>query len=130
MNLRCQVCDAGTDAYLCKACAEEVRRAVGGTASLMHELSVVATKQARVYRAATPHPRDRERWDDEERDIPAWLRSRDGRVALPATALMVNLDAQELMFILLNTLYAWAEHLCAPGVYLVDELDKIRAAAV
>ena len=110
----CQVCTADTDAFLCRACLNEIDRAIGDMTSLMHEVSLVATKQTNVYRSSgrpDSQQRETEAWNEEQAQIAAWLRSKDGRVALPSTALMVNLDARELLWVAGNTLSGWTRHL-------------------
>lgn len=101
---RCQVCDAPTNGYLCKPCLGEISRALGDWQSLMHEASVLATGGARTYRHSARRPYSDEELAELDEEyahrmaaIPARLRSRDGRLALPGTPRVVNLDARELL---------------------------------
>jgi hypothetical protein len=108
----CRVCDAPTDAFLCRAHGAELARALGDAKSLLHEVGIVASGQARVYRSGgKPQPVEDEDWLTEWRAIPAHLRSLQGRITLPATRAMVNIDARELMWDALNTLTTWARTL-------------------
>lgn len=109
----CRVCAARTDAYLCRSCLTELQRAIEDMPSLMHEISILAVGQAKVYRAnarATPQPAE-PNWDDEQARLPAMLRSREGRTTLVATKLLIRLDARELLYDAWNTLAGWARHL-------------------
>lgn len=113
MTPLCRVCQAKTDAYLCRKHAGEIRTALGDAKSLMHELSNVATGQTRVYRASGRRSVDPDAslWDAEQAELDAMLRSREGRVTLPSTAAVVNLDARELLWEAGNTLSTWARDL-------------------
>lgn len=128
MSTSCDLCGGRSDGFICKGCGGELERAIGDMTSLLHEVSVVATGQARVYRAsgqASTGDEERE-WDGEQAEIPAWLRSREGRVALPATRLMVRLDARELLWEAGNTLSGWARHLAeSRGAELPPAADLI-----
>lgn len=107
----CRVCKATTSGFLCRTCTRELAKAIGDMPSLMHELSIVATKQARVYRA-NGRPADdsaeHERWVLEHEMLPAMLRSREGRSALTPTASPINLAARDLLWDAGNTLSTWA----------------------
>lgn len=120
----CRVCSAETSAFLCRPCLGEVERAIGDMPSLLHELSIVATGQANVYRANGKGDDIEavERWETEQHDIPAWLRSREGRITLPQTRPMIHLGARELMWEIGNTLSTWAMHLAeSRGIRPGDE---------
>lgn len=136
---QCGVCEAQTDGFLCRYCLGKLGRDIGDLTALMHEVSVVATGQARVYRAAKRVEIDDEIVElDEEyahrmAAIPARLRSRDGRMALPSTALPVNLDARELLYDAYDTLAAWCGSLGALEIgssqlvaYLLTHAPDIR----
>lgn len=136
---RCGVCDAETNARLCRVCLERLERDIGDMTSLLHEVSLVATGQARVYRAAKRVEIDDEIVElDEEYQhrmaaIPARLRSRDGRMALPSTALPVNLEARELLYDAYDTLAAWCGSLGALEIksselvaFLLTNVQDIR----
>lgn len=112
MITTCRVTDCGTPTkgFMCKACAAELTRAlVGdrsgatGLQSLMHEVSLVATRQTRVYRANGTAPQDDELSELEEEYawrvalLPPHMRTKDGRVTLPSTPSVVNEDARELL---------------------------------
>jgi hypothetical protein len=113
MSRPCLVCQADNTAFLCKPCLGEVRRAIAEMPSLRHEISMLATGQTKVYRAnGRPDPNtDIEAWDAEEKRIPSWLRSKQGRVTLPTTAGMVNLHARDLLTEADTALIGWARHL-------------------
>lgn len=125
------ICGAKTDGFICRACLEDLERTIGDFQSLLHEVSLVATRQTRVYRANGGRP------DDEPDDIAAWdkeqavkdarlpkmLRSREGRVALPETQSMVNLAARDLLYDAYDTLLSWA---CRLGA---DEISSKHVAA-
>jgi hypothetical protein len=133
---RCGVCDGETDAFLCRPCLHEVERAIGDCTSLLHEVSNVATRQTNVYRAngkAEDLSGERRQWDGEQKALPAMLRSREGRVALPATPMMVNLAARELLADAYDTLLTWASHLGADPIsstrvvaWLLTHANEIR----
>ena len=109
----CRVCGAPTQAFMCRNCGRELERACGDMQSLMHELGITATGQARVYRIA-PAPKpdpDAHLWDEEQKQVRAFLRSREGRITLPSTATMVNLAANDLLWRAWHTLATWAMHL-------------------
>lgn len=116
----CRVSDCGaeTNGYLCKACTAELERALAELPALCHEVSVLATKQARVYRAngGAGDEDDALAELDEEyawraARIPAHLRSSIGRITLPETALMVNEFARDLLTAASNSVVTWARHL-------------------
>lgn len=125
----CGVCEAEAGgAFLCKPCLNQLERDIGDMTSLMHEVSVVATRQANVYRAARRAEPDAEVADlDEEY---AWrlarirphLRSKDGRVTLPSTALPIDLDARELLYDINDTLLAAA---CDLGADEISSRDVV-----
>lgn len=111
MGQGCGRCGAPErDAFICRPCTDELERAIGDCTSLLHEVSVLATGQTNVYRSSAPATvhADEAEWDDEQHSIPAWLRSREGRIALPSTPLMVNLDARDLLADAFDTLLTWA----------------------
>lgn len=149
MNVNCQAPDCGalTDAWLCTSCALELKLAIKALPGLMHETSLLATGQTRVYRAARRAvPTDEELADVEEEYawrlalIPTHLRSRDGRVTLPATRAVVNLAARDRLDQAWTTLTTWARHLLEtrgsreqPGstpaqvaAWLADRVNAIR----
>lgn len=109
----CQVCDAKADGFACRHCLTTLERAIGDMTSLMHEVSVVATRQTHVYRAGGPSKKPEEPPAEPERTIPAWLRSRDGRIALRPTQMPVDLDAADLLWVAGNTLSTWTRHIAA-----------------
>lgn len=106
----CNVCTAETDGFMCRACLGVVERAIGDMPSLLHELSIVATRQANVYRANGQRQAITDR-SDSEKHLPAFLRSPHGRTALRPTTLPVDLGASEIMWIAGNTLSGWTRHL-------------------
>lgn len=126
MSATCQACRAETrdNSTLCKICYRELLEAVASIRSSLHDLSVLATGQARVTRAsgpAKPEPAF-----VEHDDVPAWLKTRDGAVALPSTRLPINEGAREQLYVGLQTVYVWARHLAeAKGLNLDDELAKM-----
>jgi hypothetical protein len=126
MGSGCGRCGAEErDAFICRVCTAELDRAIGDMTSLLHEVSVLATGQTNVYRSTAPRlGPDEELADLEEeyghrqRRIPAWLRSRDGRITLPCTPEMVNLAARDLLDDAFDTLMTWA---CTVGA---DEISS------
>jgi hypothetical protein len=118
------------------AVLREAERAIGDMTSLLHEVSNVATRQTNVYRAngrAEDLSGQRAQWDGEQKALPAMLRSREGRVALPATPMMVNLAARELLADAYDTLLTWASHLGADPIssahvvpWLLTHANEIR----
>jgi hypothetical protein len=112
------------DAFICRVCTKELDRAIGDMTSLLHEVSVLATGQTNVYRSTAPPQlhADEAEWDDEQHSIPAWLRSREGRIALPPTPLMVNLDARDLLADAYDTLLTWA---CMVGADEISSVDVV-----
>jgi hypothetical protein len=111
-NCRVEDCGASTDGFLCRSCLRTLERAIGDMTSLMHEASVVATRQARVYRASASAQQPQEEAVDVEAHLPAWLRSKDGRVALRPSQIPVDLDAADLLWASGNTLSTWVRHIC------------------
>lgn len=110
----CVICERPCgDAYACPNCVKQISDAIGDAKSYLHELSNVATGQTNVYRASRRQRTDPEQdeWDQEERDVEARLRSKDGRTTLPTTPPMVNLDARELLWDAGSTLSTWARDL-------------------
>lgn len=114
----CRVCNAPTDAFLCRADLHALERAIGDMTSLLHEVSNVATGQTRVYRAnGKPDDGQTEALAAEEhRQIPARLRSPHGRQTLIATRPMVNLPAREMLYEAYDTLLTWASTLGADPI--------------
>lgn len=116
MGQGCGRCGAPErDAFICRPCTDELERAIGDCTSLLHEVSLLATGQTNVYRTAPPRPGPDEELADLEEEyghrnarIPAWLRSRDGRITLPSTRPVVNLDARDLLADAYDTLLTWA----------------------
>ena len=103
------------DAFICRPCTNGLERAIGDMTSLLHEVSVLATGQTNVYRTAPARPGPDEELADLEEEyghrnarVPAWLRSRDGRITLPSTRPVVNLDARDLLSDAFDTLLTWA----------------------
>lgn len=136
---QCGVCEASTDGFLCRYCLGRLERDIGDFTSLLHEVSVLALGQARVYRTARRVEVDSEVADlDEEyahrmAAIPARLRSRDGRMALPSTTLPVNLDARELLYDAYDTLLSWASSIGADEIssrhvvaWLLTHVNDVR----
>lgn len=120
----CQVCEATTDGFLCRPCLEPVERAIGDMGSLMHELSVKATKQANVYRA-NGQQRPPVDHSDPEKHLPAYLRSPHGRTALRPTTLPVDLDASELLWVTGSTLSTWTRHLATSRGVPLPSADEM-----
>jgi hypothetical protein len=116
--VKCDVCGAKTDAFLCPDCGHALAKTLGDLPSLLDALADRAAGRTRVYRASRLIP-----WADEELAtleaehaatqalIPASLRERAGRITLPGTALPVDLDATKLLDQARNTLTTWARHL-------------------
>lgn len=116
------ICGAQTNAWLCKACLADLERALAETQSYRHEVSLLATKQTRVYRANANTDSELEQqryeaaqaqlWEAERRAKEARIapafRSKADRVALPSTATMVNLGARDLLTECDNTITTWA----------------------
>lgn len=120
---------AERDAVICRPCTDELERAIGDMTSLLHEVSLLATRQTRVYRAAPPPGPDdelaglEEEYAHRQAAIPAWLRSRDGRITLPRTPDMINLGARDLLADAYDTLLTWASTIGA------DEISSKRVVA-
>lgn len=120
----CRVCEAETDAYLCRGCGRYLEDALAEITALMHEVSVAATRQSRVYRSnrqrqdadgkwvtLSGHPSvSPDGWLDEERNIPAFLRSPQPRTALSSTPMPVDLSMSDLLWVAGNTLSTWTRH--------------------
>jgi hypothetical protein len=139
-------CQAPTQGFICKPCCNEAQRAIAELQSYRYELSLLATRQTNVYRAnGRPGVDDELAELDEEyawraARIPAHLRSRDGRIALPQTATMVHLPARDLLEHADNLIVTWARVLHEatgipwPGfatvadvlVWLTDNAEAIR----
>jgi hypothetical protein len=96
---------------MCRECGGILERAFGDMRSLMHEVSVVAMRQTKVYRANGRPQTDEDRDYDPEAWLPAFLRSPHGRTALRPTVMPVNLDASALLWEAGNTLSTWAREL-------------------
>lgn len=108
----CQLTDCGarTDGFMCTGHGAQLRRTLEEIPGLMHDLSILATGQARVYRR-NGRPVPVETWDIELDRIPTRLRSRQAQVALPATRGMVNLAARTKLDDTWTTLTVWARWL-------------------
>jgi hypothetical protein len=102
MTERCARCKAEVDgARLCDRCCDLYEQACIDLIVLVPHLEVAVVGMANVARA-TVHGLDRslelaQAEAVEARAVPAHLRSRHGQIALPATALPVNLEASELL---------------------------------
>jgi hypothetical protein len=116
-NCRIPDCGAITDAVLCRSCGTELRRTIEELPGLMHDLSVLATGQARVYRAnGKPVPlEDLVAWDAERTALPARLRAPVDTMTLVATRTMVNLAARDKLDETWNALTTWARLLIDSG---------------
>lgn len=119
MTTTCQAPDCGaiTDAVLCRNCGTELRRAIEELPGLMHDLSVLATGQARVYRRnGKPVPmHDLVAWEAERAALPARLRAPADTMTLIATRTMVNLAARDKLDETWNALTTWARVLLDHG---------------
>lgn len=115
MTTLCQVpsCGRPTDAFLCPDCGAELRAALDALPGLMHEVSILATGQARVYRRnGAPVPtEDLIAWNAERDELPPWLRAPVDTMTLIATRAMVNLAGRAKLDEAWNTLTTWTRHL-------------------
>lgn len=115
---QCVVCGARTDAFLCYGCGEQVAYALAELPSLFRAVVDREVRATRVYRQTRWRlPDDEELAGLEEEHIwrmaliPSRLRDRAGRVTLPATALMTDMDAARLTDEARNTIGTWARHI-------------------
>lgn len=107
----CQVCGSAGHAYLCTGCTKQLHDALKDLPGGIRELQTTATRQANV---GDIPPRSRRAQledvaDVEHRAIPARLRSRQGRITLPATAMPVSLDASKLYRDAFQGVLSWAK---------------------
>lgn len=108
------------DARLCDPCLELLERAVASLEVLLPELhTTVARLDVVSLGMVHSHSRVDEAADVEERATPAWLRTRDGRVALVGHAAPVNLDAADLLADVQGVLAGWVRHLA--GVHQLTD---------
>lgn len=119
----CRVCDGEANgAFLCKPCLREIERAIGDMPALLAELETAIARQVRIYRAthasaeresATAEPSEAasERHRRPDGTLTPYMRSKDGKIALRAFPLPVDLDAAEVRWNVRNTLGTWARHL-------------------
>ena len=128
----CQICGVPADGYLCSRAdrddpghIEQLEQAVAELPAYLDELDVVVAKQAAVYRRNGPaggHG-DRDEVAEEQRAIPAWLRSPHGDSAMRATTTPANLDAADLRRDTIDELLRMA---CLAGA---DEISSRRVCA-
>lgn len=118
MTITCHACRANTDANLCQRCVDQLRVALTALPWLLDQLLVTATRQARI--GGGSRPREVESDPAEvEAHLPAWLRTRQGAIALRSTAAPIDWSAADLASAAVNTLGTWARHLAeARGVEL------------
>ena len=120
--MSCRVCDAECKgAFMCRPCLRELERAIGDMPALLGHLEDAIARRANVYRANAPTAcaeepdggaeARHERHTRPDGTLFPCLRSRDGRIALRASPLPVNLDAVEVRWDAWNTLTTWARHL-------------------
>jgi hypothetical protein len=109
-EVRCLVCGAKSDAWLCHADTRTLEQHLAELPSLFAELTVTETRQGRTYRAGGRSEPDAEPKNDPY-DVEPRLRSRDGRIALRAFALPFDEGASTLRDEAWATLVAWGRHL-------------------
>jgi hypothetical protein len=144
MTRPCLVCEAETNAFLCKVCLGEVERAIAEWPSLMLEVANIATRQTKgIERAGRPNSDDDEDLAELDEEyawrlarIPAHLRTTAGRITLPSTPSIVNPAAQAMFQQAGNLLATWARHLAEArglalnlGPHQLDERGRISRDA-
>ncbi|HEX4432802.1 MAG TPA: hypothetical protein VHZ96_26250 [Frankiaceae bacterium] len=109
--MKCNVCGAKTEAFLCTDCGHRLAAALGDLPSLLDALLDRAAGNTHIYRANNLTPRRDDELAGLEAEyaahtalLPVLKRSRDGRITLPATPLPVDLDASRLLHEARNTL--------------------------
>lgn len=110
----CTRCGAKTDAYLCKRCAGELAVTLSALPSLLGDLDTMMTRTDRIDAVSTPvygRPDLLDIADQLYAAIPARLRSRHGRIALPATPWAYSVDAASVIADVRNTITTWIRHI-------------------
>lgn len=118
-QIECGACHAPTDAPLCRTCTEQLRKTLRALPGLIDDLLTAATGQAVIddARPAILTQAARREVANLEREaaaVPAALRSRDGRITLPATALPVSLPLMRLHAQAVAGLHDWLDRIGAP----------------
>lgn len=107
----CRRCNAPTDGFLCQTCADQLVELILWMPRNLGHLVETVSRQDRIDVAIVigrpfvvpPGLAGR---------LPiAWLRSTQGQITLPATALPINIDAAVTLSASRNTIVTWARHL-------------------
>lgn len=124
-----QVCDSPTDGFLCSKCGRQLERWIGDLPALLGHLDESVARQTRVDRTPVSYDHPPPDWADEQRAIPARLRSILGDFALVATPLPVDIDAGRLLVEVRNGILGVAREVCeARGLDINDEIGAPLAA--
>jgi LSD1 subclass zinc finger protein len=108
-QIECGACHANTDAPLCAACTTQLADALTKLPGLIRDLEVTVTRQARIGDTPSVAGQIEDLVAvDQIRAIPAALRSRMGRITLPATQLPVAPGAALLHRQVLAGVRSWA----------------------
>jgi hypothetical protein len=130
----CQACGAESpDAFLCDGCTNQLEQIIAELPAAIRDLEVAATRQARIGSTPRPGsaPTEARISDAEQRQIPARLRSKEGRITLPTTQLPFSPDAARLYRLAVNEVQTWARHLVeARGLELILGVRTFREGPI
>lgn len=129
-NLKCVVCTAKTDSYLCVTCTNELEKALAEMPALLHDLDTTISRQDRG--TSTPlYAMKRQRLQIPGEHYP------EGSTTLISTPWEFSWDAANLRWTVRNTLVTWARHLAetrgaeipkgmSAAMFLLEHIDSIR----
>jgi hypothetical protein len=109
--MSCDVCGGKSDAYLCRGCLEQIEGALIDLPGDLDDLEAVMSRQARGPMGLGDPEREWHPSQAESSELPAWLRSLQGPIALPCTPWPIAPGAADLRWAVWNTLTTWWRHL-------------------
>lgn len=111
---RCLECGTKTDGFLCTLHTNDLEKLLAELPSLTRDLDITASRQARVDNTIRPTDVPIELMQTElfeARRVTARLRSRDAKIALPATPMPYSRGAADLHPHVVNAATTWTRHI-------------------